>query len=143
MDMKKRIPGPCPPASLASAALALASLFCSPLMADVVKLTGAGASFPAPLYQRWFRDYFLAHPQVRVDYQAIGSGGGIANFIEGRLDFAGLDLPMKAEEAGKVKGGIVQLPMTAGAVVVVYHLDGIDGLSLSRGRRWPASSWAR
>jgi phosphate transport system substrate-binding protein len=121
-----------PSASLAVASIMLASL-CSPLMAgQVVKLTGAGASFPAPLYQRWFRDYFLAHTNVHVDYQAIGSGGGIANFIEGRLDFAGSDLPMTVAQADRVEGGGVQIPMTAGAVVMVYNLPGVDGLKLPR-----------
>jgi phosphate transport system substrate-binding protein len=121
-----------PLASLAAAVLVLASLCSSPMAADAIRLTGAGASFPAPLYQRWFRDYFLAHPEVRVDYQAIGSGGGVANFVEGRLDFAGSDLPLTAAEAEKVAGGVVQLPIAAGAVVVVYNLEGIDGLRLSR-----------
>lgn len=116
----------------AAMALILLSLSCSLAAAEIVRLTGAGASFPAPLYQRWFRDYFLAHPDVHVDYQAIGSGGGIANFIEGRLDFAGSDLRVTDADAEKVKGGIVQLPMAAGAVVMAYNLPGIDGLKLSR-----------
>ena len=112
--------------------LVLAAL-CSPLMAaDVIKLMGAGASFPSPLYQRWFRDYYLAHPNVRVDYQAIGSGAGVNNFIDGRIDFAGSDLRLTGEQAGKVEGGMVQLPMTAGAAVLAYNLPGIDELRLSR-----------
>lgn len=99
---------------------------------DLVKLNGAGASFPAPLYLRWFRDYFRAHPNIHVDYQAIGSGGGIANLIEGRIDFAGSDLPLSEEQAAQIEGGVIQLPMTAGAVVMAYNLPGIDGLRLSR-----------
>jgi len=115
-----------------SLAFFLASL-CSPLTAsEVVQLTGAGASFPAPLYQRWFRDYYLANKNVRVDYQALGSGGGVANFIGNRLDFAGSDLPLADERAAKVQGGFIQVPMTAGAVVMTYNLPGIDGLKLSR-----------
>ena len=118
--------------SLAVSALWLTSLP-SPLMAnEVVKLTGAGASFPAPLYQRWFRDYYLAHPNVRVDYQAIGSGGGVENFLGGRLDFTGSDLPLSGEDAAKAEGRVVQIPVTAGAVVMAYNLPGIDGLKLSR-----------
>jgi phosphate transport system substrate-binding protein len=99
---------------------------------EAIKLTGAGASFAAPLYQRWFRDYYLTHPNVRVDYQAIGSGGGVENFIGGRLDFAGSDLKLSDEGAAKVEGGVVQIPVTAGAVVVVYNLPGIKDLKLSR-----------
>jgi phosphate transport system substrate-binding protein len=116
----------------AVAALTLA-LLCPPLLAsDVIKLTGAGATFPAPLYQRWFRDYYLQDSKVRVDYQAIGSGGGIENFIGGRLDFAGSDLPLTPEGVAKVEGGVIQIPMTAGAVVLTYNLAGVDGLKLSR-----------
>ncbi len=121
-----------PSLTYAVCVLMLSSL-CSPLMAtDNIKLTGAGASFPSPLYQRWFRDYYLAHPNVRVDYQAIGSGAGVNNFIDGRLDFAESDLPLTDEQAVKVEGGIMQLPMTAGAAVLAYHLPGIDNLRLSR-----------
>lgn len=120
--------------SLAVAGVAWLLLFLGPpaMASDVIKLTGAGASFPAPLYQRWFRDYYLAHPDVRVDYQAIGSAGGIAGLTGGRLDFAGSDLPMTPEEAEQVEGGVVQIPMTAGAVVLAYNLPGVQGLRLSR-----------
>jgi phosphate transport system substrate-binding protein len=100
--------------------------------AEEVKLYGAGASFPAPLYLCWFRDYYLAHPKVRVDYQAIGSGGGRAGLFAGRLDFAGSDVPMAPDEAQQVDGGVVQLPMTAGAIVLAYNLPGISELRLSR-----------
>ncbi|EXJ12619.1 phosphate ABC transporter substrate-binding protein PstS [Imhoffiella purpurea] len=104
----------------------------SALAAETMKIVGAGASFPAPIYLRWVRDYYLAHPDVQIDYQAIGSGGGIANLINGMLDFAGSDVPMKPEDAAKVEGGIVQLPMTAGAIVIAYHLPGFSELKLSR-----------
>ena len=100
--------------------------------APSIKLTGAGASFPAPLYLRWFRDFHLANPEIRPDYQAIGSGGGLENLVGGRLDFAGSDLPLAEEGAAKVEGGVIQLPLSAGAVVMTYHLPGIEGLRLSR-----------
>jgi phosphate transport system substrate-binding protein len=67
-----------------------------------------------------------------VDYQPIGSGGGIENFIGGRLDFAGSDLQLTEEGVGKVEGGVVQIPLTAGAIVLAYNLPGVDGLRLSR-----------
>ena len=111
----------------------MVNMFCTPLMAkDVIKLTGAGASFPAPLYLRWFRDYYLAHPDSQVDYQAIGSGAGINNFIDRRIDFAGSDLPMKPEEIDQVKGGVIQIPITAGAIVLGFNIPGIENLRLSR-----------
>jgi phosphate transport system substrate-binding protein len=99
---------------------------------DETRLTGAGASFPAPLYLRWFRDYYLSHRNIEVDYQAIGSGAGINNFIDKRLDFAGSDLPLSPQEIAKIEGGVIQIPMTAGAVVLSYNVAGIKGLRLSR-----------
>ena len=99
---------------------------------EVLRLFGAGASFPAPLYLRWFRDYYLAHPDVRIDYQSIGSGGGIKDMINGRIDFAGSDLPLTIAQKARVPGGATQVPMTAGAIVLIYNLDGVDDLKLSR-----------
>lgn len=118
--------------SLACSALVLTGLFQPSLAADVIRLTGAGASFPAPIYQRWFRDYYRDHPNVHVDYQEIGSGAGVQNLIQGRVDFAGSDQPVTDAEAAAIDGGVVQLPMTAGAVVMAYNLPGIDGLRLTR-----------
>ncbi|CRI67274.1 Phosphate ABC transporter, periplasmic phosphate-binding protein [Thiocapsa sp. KS1] len=118
--------------TLALGALASVSLWQPAIASDVITITGAGASFPAPLYQRWFRDYFLAHPNVQVDYQAIGSGPGVNSFIGGRLDFAGSDQPLTGELAERAGANVVQLPMTAGAVVITYNLPGIDDLKLSR-----------
>lgn len=118
--------------SLALTTLVVIALAPPVLAADTIKLVGAGASFPAPIYLRWFRDYYLAHPNVQIDYQAIGSGGGIANLINGTIDFAGSDLPMTAEDAAKIPGGVVQIPLTAGAIVIAYNLPGVDGLNLSR-----------
>ncbi|MBK5966977.1 phosphate ABC transporter substrate-binding protein PstS [Thiocystis minor] len=118
--------------SLALATLVMTALPQASFAAETIKIVVAGASFPAPIYLRWFRDYYLAHPEVQIDYQAIGSAGGVSNLIKGTLDFAGSDLPVTAEEAAKVPGGIVQLPMTAGAVVIAYNLPGVDALKLSR-----------
>lgn len=117
---------------IAGTLLLLAPVFSAAFGSDVIKLTGAGASFPAPLYQRWFRDYFRKHPNVRADYQAIGSGAGVENFVAGRLDFAGSDLPLTDDDAAKVDGGIVQIPLAAGAVVMSYNLPNLNGLRLSK-----------
>jgi phosphate transport system substrate-binding protein len=97
-----------------------------------IKLTGAGATFPAPLYLRWTHAYHEAHPRIFPDYQAIGSGGGVKDLIGGRVDFAGTDVRMTDEELAQVDGGVVQLPMAVGAIVLVYNLDGVDPLKLSR-----------
>lgn len=91
-----------------------------------VKLQGSGASFPAPLYGRWFKQYSSETPGLRVDYQAKGSGGGIKDFIEHTVDFAASDAAMNDEEISQVDGGVVLLPMTAGSVVLAYNLPKMD-----------------
>lgn len=111
---------------------ALLGTMTSPRAEGTIRLTGAGASFPAPLYLRWFRDYYRAHPKVRADYQAIGSGAGVASFIDGRLDFAGSDIRLTPQQIAQADSGVVQIPMTAGAVVLIYNLPGIEGIRLSR-----------
>src|SRR5215471_17822680 len=88
--------------------------------AEVVKLHGAGASFPAPLYTKWFKTYNNAHHDVQIDYQSVGSGGGVKNFIDKTVDFGASDAAMTPEEIEKVQGGAVILPMTAGTIVLTY-----------------------
>jgi len=85
-------------------------------------LNGAGASFPSPIYQRWFQE--LAGKGVRVNYQSVGSGAGVRQFIARTVDFGASDVPMKAEEIAKVSQGVVQIPMTAGAIAVAYQNKG-------------------
>jgi len=92
-------------------------------------LSGAGASFPAPIYQRWFQE--LASKGVRVNYQSVGSGAGVRQFISRTVDFGASDVPMKPEEIAKVPQGVVQIPMTAGAIAVAYNNPGCD-LKLSQ-----------
>src|SRR5215469_12367559 len=98
----------------------------------VVKLQGAGASFPAPLYTKWFKTYSQNHSDAQIDYQSIGSGGGVKNFIDRTVDFAASDAAMTPEEIAKVQGGAVILPMTAGTIVLTYNLEGVKELKLSR-----------
>ena len=92
-------------------------------------LNGAGASFPAPIYQRWFQD--LASKSLRVNYQSVGSGAGVRQFISRTVDFAASDVPMQADDLTKVQQGVVQIPMTAGAIAVAYQNKGC-ALSLSQ-----------
>jgi phosphate transport system substrate-binding protein len=98
---------------------------------DSVKgsLAGAGASFPAAIYQRWFQE--LASEGVQVNYQSVGSGAGVRQFTAGTVDFGASDAPMKEEEIAKVSRGVLQIPMTAGAIAVAYNNPGCD-LKLSQ-----------
>lgn len=89
-----------------------------------VDLTGAGATFPYPLYSKWFSDY-AAKTGVRINYQSIGSGGGIRQLSEGTVDFGASDSPMKDEEMAKAKGPILHIPTVLGAVVATYNLPGV------------------
>ncbi len=97
-----------------------------------LKLNGSGASFPAPLYNKWFKDYSKQTDGVRVDYQSKGSGAGIRDFINETVDFAASDAAMKDKELAKVKKGTILLPMTAGEVVLSYNLEGVKSLKLPR-----------
>ncbi|AFJ03380.1 Phosphate ABC transporter, periplasmic phosphate-binding protein PstS [Methylophaga frappieri] len=97
-----------------------------------MKLIGSGASFPAPIYSKWFKDFSKEHDGVRVDYQSKGSGGGISDFINETVDFAASDAAMKDEEIAKVNKGTILLPMTAGEVVLTFNLDGVTSLNLPR-----------
>ncbi len=101
---------------------------------QAVEINGAGASFPAPLYAKWFSDYNKAHSDVRVNYQSVGSGGGIRQFTEQTVDFGATDAPMNEEQmkAAVTKGGeVIHLPTVMGAVVVTYNLPELKGLNLS------------
>jgi phosphate transport system substrate-binding protein len=96
------------------------------------KLNGAGATFPAPLYQRWIAEFTKANPNVQINYQAVGSGTGITNFTQGIVNFAGSDAAMTDEQIAKVKQGVVLIPATAGSIVLAYNLPGVESLKLSR-----------
>jgi phosphate transport system substrate-binding protein len=96
------------------------------------KLNGAGATFPAPLYQRWIAEFTKANPNVQINYQAVGSGTGITNFTQGIVNFAGSDAAMTDEQIAKVKQGVVLIPATAGSIVMAYNLPGVENLKLSR-----------
>ena len=95
-------------------------------------LTGAGATFPAPLYSKWF-DAYATSTGVKINYQSIGSGGGIRQLSERTVDFGASDAPMSDAELTRAKGGrVVHVPTVLGAVVVIYNLPGVStGLKLT------------
>jgi phosphate transport system substrate-binding protein len=98
----------------------------TPSSSGSVDLTGAGATFPYPLYSKWFSEY-ARRTGVKINYQSIGSGGGIRQLSEGTVDFGASDSPMSDAEMQKAKGGpIIHIPTVLGAVVVTYNLPGIS-----------------
>jgi phosphate transport system substrate-binding protein len=97
-----------------------------------VKLQGAGASFPAPFYTKWFKTYSSSHPDVQVDYQSVGSGSGKKSVIDKTVDFGASDAAMTDEEISRVPGGAQLFPMTAGSIVIAYNLPEVKDLKLSR-----------
>jgi phosphate transport system substrate-binding protein len=99
-------------------------------MAEVVTLSGAGATFPQPLYERYARELRKAHPEIKVNYQGIGSGGGIKQTIAGTVDFGASDAAMTDAEMAQVPGGVLLIPTAGGAVSVVYNAP-VKGLKLS------------
>ena len=110
---------------------ALLGLACSgsgnaPGGGGVVTLQGAGATFPNPLYQKWVSEYGKLHANVRIDYQPIGSGGGIKQIQEQTVDFGGTDAPMKDEELKAAPGELLHIPTVLGAVVVTYNVASIS-----------------
>ncbi|MEL6930389.1 MAG: phosphate ABC transporter substrate-binding protein PstS [Cyanobacteria bacterium J06600_6] len=99
-------------------------------------LTGAGASFPAPLYQRWFSEYNKENSGVQISYQSVGSGAGVEQYLQGTVDFGASDKPLSDEEKATFESTYgaapIQVPMTAGSVVFAYNLPGVDDLELPR-----------
>src|SRR5471030_771168 len=99
---------------LLALSIAAALSVCS-VHADTLTLNASGATFPAPLYQRWFAEYSKLHPDVHINYQGVGSGAGIKSFTGDLTDFGASDAAMSDAEIGAVKeGGVLLLPMTAG-----------------------------
>lgn len=95
-------------------------------------INGAGATFPYPLYSKWFSEYQKLHPEVQINYQSIGSGGGIRQLIDKTVDFGASDAPMTDEQLAKATIPIVHVPTVLGAVAVTYNLPGIEkGLKLT------------
>jgi len=99
--------------------------------AQAQKITGAGATFPYPIYSKWFSEYSAAHPGVEVNYQSIGSGGGITQVTKGLVDFGASDMPMtdQALSASPIK--LVHIPTVLGAVVPIFNVPGVDSMKFS------------
>jgi phosphate transport system substrate-binding protein len=110
--------------------LSSCALLALPAVAQTT-LNGAGATFPYPMYSKWFSEYHKLHSDVQMNYQSIGSGGGIRQVTEGTVDFGASDMPMTdaqlTEAQGKLKTKILNLPSVLGAVVPAYNIPGVSG----------------
>jgi phosphate transport system substrate-binding protein len=108
----------------------LCAVLALPLAAQTT-LNGAGATFPYPIYSKWFSEYHKLHSDVQINYQSIGSGGGIRQVTEATVDFGASDMPMTdaqlAEAEGKLNTKILNLPSVLGAVVPAYNIPGVSG----------------
>ena len=110
--------------------LLLCALVALPLFGQTT-LNGAGATFPYPVYSKWFSEYHKAHSDVQINYQSIGSGGGIRQLTEGTVDFGASDMPMTdqqlTEAQTKLKTKVLNIPTVLGAVVPAYNIPGVSG----------------
>ena len=109
----------------------LAFVFCSTLLvccaaAAQTTLNGAGATFPYPIYSKWFSEYHNQHPDIQINYQSIGSGGGIRQVLAGTVDFGASDGPMTDDQLSQAKTKIYHIPTVLGSVVPVYNLLGVS-----------------
>src|SRR5437016_3856641 len=97
-----------------------------PLLGATTTLNGAGATFPYPMYSKWFSEYNKLHPDIQINYQSIGSGGGIRQVLAGTVDFGASDGPMTDEQLGQAKVKILHFPTVLGAVVPTYNVPRIN-----------------
>ncbi len=111
--------------------VAIALLILCVSTAQAQKLTGAGATFPYPIYSKWFSEYSAAHPGVEINYQSIGSGGGIRQVTAGLVDFGASDGPMTDEQLAASKVKLIHIPTVLGAVVPVFNVPGVGDIKFS------------
>jgi phosphate transport system substrate-binding protein len=104
----------------------------SPLLTATTVLNGSGATFPAPLYQRWGSEFHKAHPEITLNYQGVGSGAGVRDFTNKLTDFCGSDVPLKPSELAKLDGNAIAIPAAAGTIALAYNIPGLTKLRLSR-----------
>jgi phosphate transport system substrate-binding protein len=109
--------------------LIVGSILASALPAAAQSLTGAGATFPNPIYTKWF-DAYNKKTGVQINYQSIGSGGGIRQFTEGTVDFGATDGPMNESQIAAVNGNVVHIPTVLGAVAVTYNVPSLGATKL-------------
>jgi phosphate transport system substrate-binding protein len=102
------------------------------LAASAETINAAGATFPAPIYQKWFEDFHKAHPDIQINYQPIGSGGGIRQITEGTVDFGASDMPMTDEQLSKInKFKVLHFPTVLGGIVPTYNVAGVGSLNFT------------
>jgi len=111
--------------------VAIAFLIMAWSVAQAQKITAAGATFPYPIYSKWFNEYSAAHPGVEINYQSIGSGGGIRQVTSGVVDFGASDMPMTDEMLAGSKVKLVHIPTVLGADVPAFNVPGINELRFS------------
>ncbi|MBI4165650.1 MAG: phosphate ABC transporter substrate-binding protein PstS [Acidobacteria bacterium] len=102
-----------------------AGLLAAPPSPPETLVNGAGATFPYPVYSKWFDEYHKLHPEIQINYQSIGSGGGIRQVLAGTVDFGATDGPMSDEQLGQAKAPILHFPTVLGAVVPTYNIPGV------------------
>jgi len=107
-----------------------AAVLAAPAFAQVAALNGAGATFPYPIYSKWFDEYHKVKPDLQINYQSIGSGGGIRQLTEKTVDFGASDGPMNDEQIAKAGGAVLHIPTVLGAVVPAFNVDGVSELKL-------------
>ncbi len=112
-------------------ALSVLALLSVVSLAFAQSITGAGATFPYPIYSKWFTEYSAAHAGVKINYQPIGSGAGIRQVTSGTVDFGAADVPMTDEQLASSKVKIVHIPTVLGAVVPIFNVKGISDLKLA------------
>jgi len=98
----------------------------APPPSSALLINGAGATFPYPIYSKWFDEYHKLHPDIQINYQSIGSGGGIRQVLAGTVDFGATDGPMSDEQLGQAKTKILHFPTVLGAVVPTYNTPGVS-----------------
>ncbi|HEU4401191.1 MAG TPA: phosphate ABC transporter substrate-binding protein PstS [Candidatus Polarisedimenticolia bacterium] len=134
--------------------LPAAALVATPAAAQSVQIDGAGATFPYPLYSKWFSEYNALKPDIRINYQSIGSGGGIRQLTNQTVFFGASDGPMTTEQLQAAPGRVLHFPAILGGVVPIYNLPGIDselkfdgsvlaGIYLGKITRWNDAAIAK